>query len=177
MGIKTVGSKIQSAGAKVSVKEALSILSEAKKSGVTAGERAVLKDLFENGKLSPTARKTVGDFLEASAKPADVQLGTLLYPGKKLGGKTFTLKPLQSLVFEASGNQITNMGALTGKGVNLKQEFLRFDGLFGANSHYRYTVTVPADAKPGKVNTLKSSPACQSRHSPIYAFSFKVKVG
>lgn len=67
MSVRSVKDKIASAGTQVNVTEGGAIVAEAKKNGVTAGEREAVKDLFATGnltaaaKVEPTAmRGTVG---------------------------------------------------------------------------------------------------------------------
>ena len=163
------------AGKQISGSEATAIVVEAKKGGVTAGERKVVADFFQRANLSAGARTTFSDFL--GTKPADLSLGLMPKPGAVLGGKTFSLKPGQSLVFEAEGNQINNMGGLTAAGLQLSQDWLSGPASMGGDVRYRYTVTLPQDTAVGTRFSLKSNPAFQSRNNPNYAFTFEIVAG
>ena len=70
MSVRSVQEKISSAtsarsksGAKVTVDEAKVIVTEAKKGGVTAGERKAVKDLFDTAALTATAKVELSSLL------------------------------------------------------------------------------------------------------------------
>lgn len=76
MSIRSVKQRIAEAGASVDVSEARGIAAEARRYGVTRGERAVLKDLFDNGQLTEAARVEIGALIDEGASlrsliPAD----------------------------------------------------------------------------------------------------------
>jgi hypothetical protein len=153
------------------------IIAEAKKGRVTTGEKKVLRDLFDKGPVTTAGKAKLAAFLGIDPKPADVNMGELLHVGQSLGGKTFQLKPGQSLVFECYGNQIQNIGGLVGAGLGIQCDVLNQIHALGEKYHYRYTVTVPQNAAAGTVFDVKSTPSYQSRNDPDYAFAFKVQVG
>ena len=167
--------KTSPSGTQVSGAEAEAIVAEAKKNGVTTGERQVVADVYETADLSPAAKSTLGDFLRPA--PTDITLGFLPKPGAALSGKTFTLAPEQSLVFEADGNQITNMGELKAPGLTVTQQTLHMPDSEGGMTRSRYTVTMPASSRAGVSFTATSSPAWQSRGNPTYDFAFTIKAG
>ncbi len=115
-------------------------------------------------------------------QPGRVQdLGLLGAPGETLGGKTYALKPGDTIRFETNENQITGMGdfkvdpagALT---IERKVIRPRPPGMLGGATGYEWRITVPPGARPGAVVKLASAPNFQVRDNPRWKFGFEVKV-
>ncbi len=166
--VKKVARQAATVGAEQGSKLALAAGTAAGKAASKTG--AAVSDAFQAKKASASARKT-------PVKREDIKLGFLPNPGEKLGKKIFTIAAGKSLVFEAEGNQITNMGRLTGAGLVLKQDWISGPDSMGGKVRYRFTVTVPAKTKVGKRFSLESNPSYLARNDPSVAFKFKVVAG
>jgi hypothetical protein len=133
-----------------------------------------------------SAVSQVNPSFQRSAKPASgpqvINLGTIPAnpvegPGSKLSGKTFQLRPGDSIKIVVPTNQIRNMGQIDVAPLVLDVKDIKpmNPGQLGNVFWREYTFTVPKDLKPGTYGvTTSGSP--QTHNNPLWAFSFDVKV-
>ena len=108
-------------------------------------------------------------------------LGFLGGPGRTLGGKTYALKPGETLQFETSENHITGIMDFKVEPVAaliIERKVIRErpPGQLGGSTGYEWRISVPANARPGTMGKLTSEPTHQARNMPAWKFWFVVKV-
>lgn len=153
-----------------------------------AFEASLSREIANGGRM---AKNLQGVLDRLHAKPPTTgpihDLGTigdlrdLKGPGSVLAGSSWTFKPGESLRFEDYENQIRGLGAIKVSPAGALEVTRKMVDpgrpSFGNAPRYEYTFTVPKNAKPGKTVTVTTAGDYQTRNSPDWAFSFKVKVG
>lgn len=190
MSIKSVQKAVREAmretsaqGQTVSGAEVDAIIAEAKKGPVTVGEKQVLVDMLEGTKpskvqLSAEGKAKLETYLELN-KGRVTDLGLLEKPGSSLSGKTFFLKPGDSLVFRASVNQVSGVYGFELKppdAFEVKSTLIKGPNAAGDKSIYEYTFTLKPGAATGSQATAHSQAPFQSRNDPQFAFDFTLQV-
>ena len=181
--------------------EATRVLAEVSKNGVTKGEVAYLKGVFENGVLTPgsltgakprltgdafymgaaTQKKFEAFIAKHDTARRPLNLGELEKPGAALKDHMFDLQPGETLSFKCRENQIWNLGDIV---VNPPDALIVVSrilerppqGLLGGTRLVEYSFRLNTARLPGTQNiTVTTRGAHQVRNDPNWAFSFGVR--
>src|SRR4051794_31654321 len=106
-GIRQAVQSQSDQGTTISKSEAEAIVRDAALKGFSAGERAAIQKALDSFDVSQEAKAVFADALSGQTGGTQ-NLGLVDPPGSMLGGKTFSVKPGDSLTFEYYGNQIQN---------------------------------------------------------------------
>jgi hypothetical protein len=174
-------------------KELKGILAEARKDGITEGEKRIVRDLYQKGYVKGSLPSSQGSFqLTASTQRGfaeffwevkwpngpGVDLGRIATPGPRLAGKTFTVKPGEALRLELPSSKNFSVGAFysTPEGY-VRTSAAELAGQSGATRNWIWTLKVPPNATQGTVIPMRTNPGPYANQGPDWRFEFFIKVG